>query len=81
MTLKGDETIDERLEMFQNQRKKVIGQINELKKTLDTIEYKCWYYETAKVKGSVEAMKNISDEEIPQKLRSVKNNLERMRRK
>lgn len=78
MTLKGDETIDERLKMFRKQREKVINQMNELKETLDTLEYKCWYYQTAKEKGSVEAVKNIPDEEIPENLRSVKNNLKRM---
>lgn len=81
MTLKGDETIDERLEMFQNQRKKVISQINELQNTLDTIEYKCWYYETAKKKGSVDEVRNVPYDEIPKKPRGVKDNLERMRRK
>lgn len=81
MTLKGDETIDERLEMFRKQREKVIKQMNELQETLDTLEYKCWYYETAKEKGNIEAVKNISEDEIPEKLRSVKDNLERMRKK
>lgn len=78
MSLKGDETIGERLEMFQKQREKVINQINELKNTLDTIEYKCWFYETAKNLGSVEAVKNIDYEEIPENLRKVKYNLERV---
>lgn len=81
MTLKGDETIDERLKMFQKQREKVIKQMRELEKTLDALEYKCWFYEAAKEKGSVEAVKNIPDEEIPEKLRAVKENLERIRRK
>lgn len=81
MTVKGDETIDKRLEMFQKQREKVIKQMNELQETLDTLEYKCWYYETAKEKGSIEAVKNIPDTELPEKLRVVKDNLERMRRK
>lgn len=80
MSLKGDETIGKRLEMFQKQREKVINQINELQETLDTLEYKCWYYETAKEKGSIEAVKNVSDEEIPEKLRAVKASLERMRK-
>lgn len=80
MTLLGDETIDERLAMFQKQKAKVLSQMEELQKTLDTIEYKCWYYETAKEKGSVEAVKNIPKNEIPEKLRAVKENLDRMHR-
>lgn len=80
MTLLGDETIDERLAMFQKQKAKVLSQMEELQKTLDTIEYKCWYYETAKEKGSVEAVKNIPKNGIPEKLRAVKENLDRMHR-
>lgn len=76
MTLLGDETIDERLVMFQKQKAKVLSQMEELQKTLDTIEYKCWFYETAKEKGSVEAVKRIPEDEIPEKLRAVKKNLE-----
>lgn len=78
MSLKGDETIDDRLEMFQKQREKVMEQMKELKNTLDVIEYKCWFYETAKVMGSVDAVKNIAYEEIPEPLRTVKDSLERM---
>lgn len=81
MSLKGDETIGERLEMFQKQREKVINQINELQNTLDTIEYKCWFYETAQKKGSVDEVRNVPYDEIPEKLRSVKDNLERMHKK
>lgn len=81
MTLKGDETIDERLTMFQKQREKVIRQMNELSQTLDTINYKCWFYENAKRLGSVEAVQAVPDEEIPENLRAVKENLGRMRRK
>lgn len=76
MTLLGDETIDERLVMFQKQKAKVLSQMEELQKTLDTIEYKCWFYETAKEKGSVEAVKRMPEDEIPEKLRAVKKNLE-----
>lgn len=79
MTLLGDETIDQRLEMFTLQREKVIRQMQELQNTLDTIEYKCWFYQTAKELGSVDAVKKLPNENIPQKLRAVKENLERMR--
>lgn len=81
MTLKGDETIDERLEMFRKQHEKVIKQMDELRKTLDILEYKCWFYETAKKFGSVDKVKNLTEDEIPEKLRAVKDNLERIRHK
>lgn len=76
MTLKGDETINERLELFQNQKQKVLNQMKELENTLSTLEYKCWFYETAKKLGSVEAVKNIAPEKIPEKIRLIKEKLE-----
>lgn len=81
MTLMGDETIDKRLEMFEKQREKVLMQINELKNTLLTLDYKCWFYEKAKDLGSVDMVKNIDISQIPENLREVKEKLERMHKK
>lgn len=78
MALKGDETIGERLKMFRKQREKVMKQMKELKNTLDIIEYKCWFYETAEKNGSVECVRNIPHDEIPEQFRKVKENMERM---
>ncbi len=79
MAMKGDETIDERLALFQDQRKKVIEQIAELQETLDTLNYKCWYYETAKEAGTTSVHDNMSIDDIPQHLRAAKENLDRLR--
>lgn len=73
---KGDETIESRLELLEEQRKKVREQMAELKKTLDTLDYKCWYYETAKAAGTPAVYQNMSEEEIPQRFREVKNSLQ-----
>lgn len=81
MTLKGDETIDERLQMFQNQREKVLRQMRELQDTLDTLNYKCWYYEVAKQAGTTAVHQTLSAEEIPESLRAAKANLARMHEK
>lgn len=43
----GDSTLNLRYEMFLERREETLRQIEELKKTLDVIDYKCWYYETA----------------------------------
>ncbi len=81
MALKGDETIDDRLELFQKQRKKVMGQMAELQNILDTLNYKCWYYETAKKAGTTSVPQNMTIDEIPEHLRSAKANLNRMYQK
>lgn len=64
--MQGDETIDQRLLMFKEQRQKVIQQITELKETLDLINYKCWYYETAQASGTCTIHDSLKPEDIPE---------------
>lgn len=75
MTTLGDSTIDERLAMFQKRKAEVEIQIEAMKKTLETINYKCWFYETAKAAGTTSVPANMSLEEIPPEFREVKENL------
>lgn len=65
MAMAGDATIDARLRLFQKQREIVLAQIGELQETLDTLNYKCWYYETAKSAGTTKVLMELSPEEIP----------------
>ncbi|MEG2935902.1 MAG: MerR family transcriptional regulator [Clostridium sp.] len=44
---KGDATLQDRLHIFYNRRESLLEQIDDLKATLATIEYKINYYETA----------------------------------
>lgn len=78
MALKGDETIDDRLRLFQRQREKVMGQMAELQNTLDALNYKCWFYETAKKAGTTSVPQNMTIDEIPERLRAAKAKLNRM---
>lgn len=48
LCIEGDGTIDRRLEIITKQKKAVERQIEETQKMLDMLNYKCWYYETAK---------------------------------
>lgn len=75
LTLQGDSTIHERLELFKRQRELLLAEMTSLQKTLDVLEYKCWYYETAEKAGSVEAVKNLPPEEIPLKYQNTKKQL------
>lgn len=75
LTLQGDSTIHERLELFKRQRELLLAEMTSLQKTLDVLEYKCWYYETAEKAGSVEAVKNLPPEEIPPKYQNTKKQL------
>lgn len=48
----GDATLQQRYDMFVERRKSVEEQISQLKKTLEFIDYKCWYYSTALEAGT-----------------------------
>ena len=52
MRLQGDETIEARLDMMKKQREVVKARMKELQQTLDTLDFKCWYYETAREAGT-----------------------------
>ncbi|MDO4837657.1 MAG: MerR family transcriptional regulator [Clostridia bacterium] len=45
--LMGDDSLQERYKMFLERKKAVEAQMADLQKTLDFINHKCWYYETA----------------------------------
>lgn len=48
LTLQGNDTIEQRLELFKNQKNVLLAQMASLQSTLDVLDYKCWFYETAK---------------------------------
>ena len=47
MTKRGDDSLEERLQLFEERKKDVERQMRELQETLDLLKYKCWYYEMA----------------------------------
>ena len=71
LAMEGDSTIDQRLDLFLNQRKVLLEQMAELQQTLDTLDYKCWYYKTAKAAGTIQAPQQMTLDEIPEKFRPV----------
>ena len=52
LVMQGDETIEARLELFKKRRSELEKQMTDLAETLEALNYKCWYYETAKNLGS-----------------------------
>ena len=75
LCMRGDETINERLELIERQRDAVIDQIEYLKQTLDTLDYKRWYYQTAKEAGTCAVHDSLSPEDIPESIRRTKERL------
>lgn len=75
MAMQGNETINERLELIIKQKESVKRHIDELNKTLKTLEFKQWYYETAKKAGTTEVPQNMKLEELPEEYREIRKKL------
>lgn len=62
----GDTAIDERLTIIENHRNDVIKQISEMQEMLNMLDYKCWYYETAKKAGTCSIHNTMKIDEVPE---------------
>lgn len=71
MALKGDETISARLELFRKQKEVILSQMKELEHTLKMVEYKCWFYEEAKKAGTIDGLKKVSIDDVPEKHKEI----------
>lgn len=69
--IEGDSTIEQRLELIKHQREVVLAQIHQLHETLDTLNYKQWYYETAKAAGTCTIHDTFCEEDIPEEFRAT----------
>lgn len=76
LTLQGNDTIKQRLELFKNQKNVLLAQMASLQRTLDVLDYKCWFYETAKKAGTTDVPQNMTFDEIPEKYRNIHCNLQ-----
>ena len=75
MAVHGDGTIDERLELIIRQQQSVLYQIDELKRTLETLEFKEWYYKTAQAAGTAEVPRSIPFDMLPEEFREARKRL------
>ena len=75
MALQGDETIGQRLDMFRRQREALKAQMEELRHAMEMVEYKCWYYETAKAAGTTDAPQNMALSDVPERFREIRQEL------
>ena len=72
MAMQGDKTIEPRLALITKQKESVKAQIAELEETLRTLEFKEWYYNTAKENGTTDVPRNMSLDELPKEFREVR---------
>ncbi|ERK45075.1 MerR family transcriptional regulator [Faecalitalea cylindroides] len=78
MTKRGDDSLEERLQLFEERKKDVERQMKELQETLDLLKYKCWYYEMAIQDQSEERVRSLSAEELPEEYKKIKNHIQSM---
>lgn len=72
MAMQGDQTIELRLALITKQKESVKAQIAELEETLRTLEFKEWYYNTAKENGTTSVPRNMTLDELPEEFREVR---------
>ena len=71
----GDSTIEERRRIVNERREAILRQMEDLRLSLDFITYKCWYYETAKEAGTVDAPQKMELFEVPERFRKIRQEL------
>lgn len=75
LSLKGDDTIELRLMMFRRQKEVLQQKMAEMQHTMAMVEYKCWYYETAKAAGTVEVPQNMKESDVPKQFQDIRREL------
>ena len=70
--LEGDASLQKRRDLFYERLEAVQKQIADLQKTMNTIKFKCWYYDTALAAGTEEKAKNMREEEVPEEIRKYR---------
>ena len=78
MAMQGDETIQPRLQLILQQREAVRRQMADLQETLDTLDFKAWYYETAAKAGTTAVPRDMPDDKVPELYREVRNRLRKL---
>lgn len=76
LAAEGDASLEQRLSLFRRRRAAVEDQMAALRETLQLLEYKCWYYETALAAGSESAVRALPPEAVPENCRPA---LERLK--
>ncbi len=65
----GDETIPQRKQLMERQRLALLEQMAQLQNTLQTLDYKCWYYAEAEKRGSTRDLECLAEEDVPEDVR------------
>ena len=67
----GSSTYEQRRQMFAKRRQAVEEEISQLQRTLDMLNFKCWYYDTAIADGSEERIKAMLPDRLPPEIQAL----------
>ncbi len=69
---RGDDSLQDRLELFRSRKDAVQKQMAAMQETLDFLEYKCWYYEQSLQDGTEANVRALSVDELPTRYQTTK---------
>ena len=70
MCARGDESLGERKALFEARRDAVAAEMDRLARTLEVLEYKCWFYTTAEAAGTKAAVRDLPSDQVPERVRT-----------
>ena len=73
-TRQGAATYPERKRLFEERRRAVEEEMARLRKSLDMIEFKCWYYETALADGNEDRIRGMLPDKLPPDIQRLYDN-------
>lgn len=72
-TTKGSSTYKNRKELFEKRKIAVEQEIKKLQKTLNILEYKCWYYDKAIKDGTEDKIYKMLPNKLPSRIQKLYN--------
>lgn len=72
--IEGASTYPDRKELFETRKLIVEAEMIKLQKTLDMLNFKCWYYETAIHDGNEERLNEMLPDKLPPDIQKLYDN-------
>lgn len=66
----GPATFGQRKEIFENQKELVLAEMNNLKRVLAMLNFKCWYYNQAIKMGTSDPLDHLDPDELPEPIKN-----------
>lgn len=67
----GSRTYEKRYDLFQKRKAAVEAELEQMKRVLDMICFKCWYYEQAMKDGNEERLSQMLPDRLPEEIQAM----------